>query len=702
MTPLPPLREELHLFPGPRTRNRAPSWTIHDPASNHFFRIGWREFEILSRWHIGDADQVASRTREETPLYVRVEQVQGLLRFLTAHNLVRVQGQSDMARLRRQLAATQQSWIKTLFHAYLFFRVPLVRPDRFLEAVLPAMGWVFRRGFWLLMAAVTLTGLILVSRQWEAFFATLTGNFTLEGAILMGAAIFVSKVIHEFGHTLAAKRYGCPVPSVGVAFLVMWPVLYSDVTAVWKLADRKQRLAVGIAGVAAELVLASWATLLWNFLPDGPARSAAFFLATSGWVMTLTVNLSPFLRFDAYYLLSDWIEVQNLHARAGALGRWWLRELLLGLGDPDPEPDLYQSRPLLILFAYLSWAYRLVLFFSIALLVYHYFFKMLGAFLMMVEIGWFIFRPVLLEFADWWRLRRRLRLNRHTLVTALMLAGLLLLLFYPWSHRVEVPALLRPDHPPALYAPLPARLDAWMVARGDRVRRGERLAQLSAPDLAHKITQSGAEIALLRQQLALHNLHSDLFDQRRDLRQKLNARLAEYQGFLRQREQLALLAPTDGVVVGRLEHLRPGDWVGSNEPLLELADLQHWVIEAYVEEIRRDQVLFGGEGEFFPEMGDLPPLRARIVRIEHANTKQLHHPWLGSHLGGEIPTKAGSQGEAIPLTALYAVVLEPEKVPPHGMVHLLRGTVHLPGEPLSIADSALRMGRSLFIRESGF
>ncbi|MBF0153007.1 MAG: biotin/lipoyl-binding protein [Magnetococcales bacterium] len=702
MTTLPPLREELHLFPGPRTRNHAPSWTIHDPASNHYYRIGWREFEILSRWSMGSAEQIATRTSQETPLHVRADQVLDVARFLTSHNLVRIQGKSDLSRLHRQSLGTRQSWLQILFHAYLFFRVPLLRPDRFLEAILPSMTWVFSRGFWLFMATVTLTGLILVNRQWEIFFSTLTSSFTPEGAILMALAIFASKVIHEFGHTLAAKHHGCSVPSVGVAFLVMWPVLYSDVTGIWRLPDRKQRVAVGIAGVAAELVLASWATLLWSFLPDGPARSAAFFLATSGWTMTLAVNLSPFLRFDAYYLLSDWIEVQNLHARSGTLGRWWLRELLLGLGDPDPEPDLRQARPFLILFAYLSWTYRLVLFFSIALLVYHYFFKLLGAALMMVEVGWFILRPVALELGGWWRLRQRLRINRHTVLTSLIFGGMTLFLIHPWQHRIEVPALLRPEHPPALFAPLPARLDAWEVAQGDKVQQGQILARLSSPDLSHKIKQTQTEITLLRQQLALHSVHSDLLDQRRDIRQKLSSRIAEHQGFLRQQEQLSLVAPTDGLVVHRLEHLHPGDWVGITEPLLELANLRQWVIEAYVEEIRRDQILFGGEGEFFPEMGDIPSLKARVTRIENTNTRQLHHPWLGSHLGGEIPTRANNQGEAIPLTAVYLVLLAPETTPPHGLLHILRGTVHLPGEPLSILDSLLRSVRSLLVKESGF
>ena len=45
-----PLREEIAIFPGPAAFDGSPSWTLHDPSSNRFYRLGWREFELLSRW----------------------------------------------------------------------------------------------------------------------------------------------------------------------------------------------------------------------------------------------------------------------------------------------------------------------------------------------------------------------------------------------------------------------------------------------------------------------------------------------------------------------------------------------------------------------------------------------------------------------------------------------------------------------------
>lgn len=88
------------------------------------------------------------------------------------------------------------------------------------------------------------------------------------------------------------------------------------------------------------------------------------------------------MRFDGYYLLSDYLDIANLQDRSFALARWWLREKLFGFGDPPPEHFPARTRRILMFYAYGTWIYRFFLFLTIALLVYHLFFKLLGIFLM--------------------------------------------------------------------------------------------------------------------------------------------------------------------------------------------------------------------------------------------------------------------------------------------------------------------------------
>jgi len=154
---------------------------------------------------------------------------------------------------------------------------------------------------------------------------------------------------------------------------------YTDTTETWRLTDRWKRLQVAAAGIATELVVAIWATLAWALLPEGTLRGAVFALATTSWVATLAINASPFMRFDGYFILCDALDMPNLHERSFAMARWKLREWLFGLNAPRPEHFSPRKQAALITFAWVVWLYRLVVFLGIAVLVYHFFIKLVAS-----------------------------------------------------------------------------------------------------------------------------------------------------------------------------------------------------------------------------------------------------------------------------------------------------------------------------------
>ncbi|MCX5728512.1 MAG: peptidase M50, partial [Nitrospirae bacterium] len=271
-----------------------------------------------------------------------------------------------------QAEAVRPQWLMWLVHHYLFFQIPLVRPDRFLRATLPFVEWLFSKSVAWIIALIGLAGVYLVSRQWDVFTATFLHFFTPRGLALYALSLAIVKVFHELGHAYTATRYGCRVPTLGIAMLVMVPMLYSDTSDAWKLTSRRQRAAIGAAGMIVECALAALAIFAWNFLDDGMARSLVFIVATTSLMAGAAINLSPFMRFDGYFVLSDWLGIPNLQERAFAFGRWQLRRLLFGLDMPMPVPVAAAQRRFLVCFAWGVWAYRFMLFLGIALMVYHY------------------------------------------------------------------------------------------------------------------------------------------------------------------------------------------------------------------------------------------------------------------------------------------------------------------------------------------
>ncbi len=264
-----------------------------------------------------------------------------------------------------------------------------------------------------------------MSRQWSAFTGTFAGFLSLDGALVYALALVGTKTVHELAHAFTAARYGCRVSSMGVAFMVVVPMLYCDVTDSWRLPDRRQRMAIDAAGIVAEAVLAVYASLAWVLLPEGSLRTGAFLVATASMVSSLLINLNPMMRFDGYLLMADALAVPNLQARAFALLRWRLREALFDLRAPKPDQFAPVKQRVVIAYAAAIVCYRAVVYAGIALLVYHATFKLLGIALFAVEVGWFLVAPVWKEIAMWWRLKQGIRATRRSRLTGGVAAAIL-------------------------------------------------------------------------------------------------------------------------------------------------------------------------------------------------------------------------------------------------------------------------------------
>ncbi|HET8553239.1 MAG TPA: HlyD family efflux transporter periplasmic adaptor subunit [Rhodanobacteraceae bacterium] len=651
--PLPPLRQELTLNPAPAAPDGSPVWTLHDPASNQFYEIGWTAFEILSRWELGTALAVAEAVCAQTTASVEVDDVLELAQFLAVHNLTVAATPMDSVRLAQLAARHKLSVPRWLLKHYLFFRVPLVRPMPFLRRVYPWMAFVYCPGFWWLMLGVLLLGLYLVSQQWESFVHTFHAYTTWRGLLALALALSLAKVLHELGHAFTAYRHGCRIPAMGFALLVMWPVLYTDTGEAWKLKSRRARLQIGAAGVLAELVLAAFALLLWNFLPDGPIRAGVFMLATSTWVLTLAINASPFTRFDGYYLLSDWINVTNLHERTFAIGRWWLRERLFGFGDPPPEAFPQRLHRFLIGLAWVTWLYRFVLFLSIALLVFHFFFRALGIVLMCVEISWFLALPIVREFIVWWRRRGDMRWNVQTVRTCIIAFALAAFLLLPWQANVRAPAVLGQAQAQTVYTPRAAQLMKLTVHDGQQVDAGAVLAQLTSPTLDYQIKQAEQQLAHLQWQVeqqpfddTLRALGPALVKQRDTARQMLAAYRTE-------QAQLVLRAPFAGRVVDIAPALHAGEWLKGGEPLLGVVGTHGVKGDAFVGAAALTRLDTGRTVDFVAALPAQPVRHCAVTAIDRVNLSRLDEPYVASIYGGGIASLRQPDGSLAPLESTY-------------------------------------------------
>jgi putative peptide zinc metalloprotease protein len=124
--------------------------------------------------------------------------------------------------------------------------------------------------------------------------------------------------------TPAVRRFGGEVHTLGVMFLIFSPLPYMDATAAWAFRSKWRRVLVGAAGMIAELFAAAVAVFVWASTGPGILHSLAYNTIFVASLSTILFNINPLLRFDGYYILSDLLDIPNLHASpAGSCATWW-------------------------------------------------------------------------------------------------------------------------------------------------------------------------------------------------------------------------------------------------------------------------------------------------------------------------------------------------------------------------------------------
>ncbi len=699
---LPALRDDLEIVKGAPLANGAPSWVIFDPASNKYYEIGREILDQLSLWKVGTVQKLSDRLCSELGRFVSPDEIKNTIHFLISNSLVRDIVGNDYKSIVARHEAGKKSFWKKMAHGYLFFRIPLFRPDKLLRYSWPLVKYLFTRTMVLILTILGITGVYLASRQWEQFVGTFQYMLSLDGLMLYGISLIFVKSLHELGHAFMATKYGLRVPTIGIAFIVLMPILYTDTSAAWRLPSRKKRLMIDAAGIFTELALASIATLVWVFLPDSGLRLAVFTVATTSWVSSLLVNLNPLMRFDGYYILSDGLGFQNLQERGFDMARWRMRDLLFRLGEAPPEQLDSRMRRIIVLHAWATWIYRFFLFIGIAVLVYAFVIKVIGILLFVLEILWFIIMPVFRELTRWWAMRSMIIRSKRSWITFSIFAGIVLLLAVPWSTRVSIPSILAAQHEQKLYPPYSAQLVMANVNSGDRVKKGQLLFQFSSPEVQKDLINVRERASLLRARL--DRIGSDEADRtaRIVLLNKLKSTQKEKQGLELLLDELAIRAQFDGTIVDMDPEISAGMWISVSQPIALLHGNEGVNVKGYVSEANLFRFSEGASADFIPEDPALGRVSLIVSRISYAGAKHLDEPYLALKYGGSIATSEIDAKKLSPTAAFYSVLLEPvPKQMRWEPEKVVRGNVIIHGSPQSMYERAKRSILSVLVREMG-
>lgn len=699
---LPVLRHDLHLLEGPVALDGSPSWIIFDPIRNKYFSIGWTAFQLLSRWSVGKASILLQRIKQETTLDASGEDVQSLMSFLYGNSLTLDPVGGTSNDYLEQYLASKPSFFIWLIHNYLFVKIPLVKPTAFLRKTLAYVEPVFSVTTAMLILFVGLIGLYIVGRQWDSFTSTFLYFFNLQGLAFYFISLVFIKILHEFAHAYTTVRYGCKVPTMGVALLVMFPILYTDTSDTWRIRSAIERVHVGAAGMIMELYIACIATFCWAFLPEGILKSAAFIMATTSWILSLAINSNILMRFDGYYIFSDLLGIQNLQKRSFNVGKWKLTELLFNLKLSPPEALPSKMLKRLYLYAWCVWVYRFFLFIGIAVLVYYLFFKLLGIILFLIEILWFIVIPVVSLIRGWWEMRSRIIKSKRFYITVIIFSGLLAAVIFPWGTSIKVPAVFKSESKATLFAPAPGYIEKNFMFDKKQVEVNDVLLVLKSPQLEHEIENTLKEIDMLRLQARRIVASTEDLSNIQIIVKQLQENRSKLNGLLEKKNELVIRAPQSGTIYDLEESLQQDRWINKKLPIVTIAEPIKATFDGVVSESELSRIKLMASAKFIPDNPELNAVWGYVKEIEKANLHMLDMIELASIYGGKIPVQLDESQKLVPDRSVYRIRFDMSLVEDALADKEIRGVVHVKGDPESYIARAYKLVASVFVRESGF
>lgn len=562
---------------------RQSTWVIKDPISGEFFYFGEREYRIIS---LSDQRSVAETLHacHQNPGLATLTESE-LRRFLNdavRKRILTVQG-VPMADTSARSLRKRRSWQQLLA-----MRLPGIQPTRMLDRLIPLAAPFVSVPALALSCVFALLALITIGVHFESFANDIVQSASQLRSpsywLVLMSVIAFAKIIHELSHAMVCRRLGGEVREMGVMLLVGIPCLYCDVSDAWLFERRWKRIAVSAAGIWAEVTLASLAALTWAWTVDGPIQDICVTLVLVCSVSTVFINANPLLRYDGYYILSDFLGIPNLAPLSKSFLRSMVQRWIWGNQDATVAPPVaigwsrHHLNSVLFTYGILSSAYRL---FVLTLILWWFYLAAdsvgLGAPVGIVVLAVVIssaFR-LLMEFIrpprrsvdngqPWFRAGFRGVCLATILVTVLLVP-------LPRHITSSMTVISKDGH--ELYVTTPGKV-IQQIENGSTVRQGDTIIVLYNPDIESRLTEYESRCETLKTKLDVLQNQRGFGDPVSQAIPTMEKSLADaerqFELLKEESTRLILKAPQDGVVFAPARRHRISDddrvaqpWLGT-------------------------------------------------------------------------------------------------------------------------------------------
>ena len=663
---------------------RGETWyVLRDPFNNQFFRLRSEAHEFVIRLRQDRTveevwQECLNRHPDAAP---GQEDVIQLLTQLYFANLLYFEMPADSAKLFERYRKRQQRELQSKLLSIMFIRIPLFDPENLLRRMMPFFKFLISPLGAVLWLAVVVAAGKLVIDHFDLAMDQVQGILAPNNLLFLYVGLVLIKSLHEFGHAFICRRFGGEVHTMGVMLLVFTPLPYMDATSSWSFRSRWQRALVGGAGMITEIFVAALATFVWARTGPGTLHSLAYNMMFIASVSTVLFNANPLLRFDGYYILSDLLDIPNLHTRASRHLRHIVEHYVFGYKDSFSPAQSFKEAFWLSVFGILSGIYRVVVFAGIILFVADKFLLAGLVMALICVISWGlapIFRLVIYLATSPRLARTRIRAITVCVVFLGIVASFLAV--WPFPNRFRAPGVVEAVQYIQVVNDAPGYVTSIHAASGVEVRAGAALIELSDRDLDFEIeaTMAQREETLAMQLQALRMQTADL----EPIRKRLEAIESKLKDLKARQAALLVRARLSGIWVAPAIQDWVGAWFQRGSVIGQIVDhdafrfsavvSQEEAADLFTGQIQKTEVRIYGQGG-----KNLDVASYKIIPYQQEKLPSAALGWRG---GGEVAVSAKDQSglQAVePFFQIYADIQPaPGVVLLHGRSGKLRFTLN--------------------------
>lgn len=618
---------------------------LKDPYNDNFYKVTKENFQFIKFLSTEKTvEQIWEQYVEIHPeLAPSREEVTLVIAQLHGANLLFFKNDADNYEITNYIKNQRRKELYSQITSILFFRLPLWNPNAFLTRVnswtahIPAIPVV------VLWALVLLWGGAAFLGNLGAIYDKAEGVISLSNLPVLYVCMSVMKMIHEFAHGLLCKRYGGNVKKTGLMFLIFTPLPYVDVTSSWSFKNRWHRIWVGAAGISIELFIASIGAIIWSLTGPGVLNSVSFNLMLIGSVSSLVFNGNPLLRFDAYYVLSDYLEIPNLYQKAQVECLYLAEKYILRAKNIIAPTQDQRESVILVCYGIASYIYLMIVSFGISAFLLDRWFPiglvsitvlLVTKFLLpYIKLVRYVISSATMAHRNW----------AYSIVVGIPLALLLFALYVPFFNSLKAPGSIEAENTRIYYSVTDGKLTQLNVHNGESVKSGQILMVLENPDLvmAQRIKQGEIDEAEIRYRVALFQAPNEIAPAQQSLR-GLQQELAEIN---RKLNLLTVKASHDGIWVAPDISEYQGDWLRRGKVLGHLITDGHLRFSAVITQEQANAIFKNklGQAKLKIEGQSGSTLTVDDVTLVPYRSDTLSSAALGWAGGGDIPTNVNDK-----------------------------------------------------------